>query len=442
MLNKYFKIEERGSTITTEIIAGLTTFLTMAYVLAVQPSAIIGFGPHPTFVDIGGLVISRSALLVSCALMTGIVTFFMGVYANIPVAISTAMGTNFILGALLQSGRVSFGWIMAALLISGTLFVIISVTGVRKFIVEMIPGNLKIAMTVAVGFFIAQLGFKNTGLATFEGGWGMGDFKTPTVLLTLIAILIMGVLHAYKVRGSILLGIIIATIIGIPMGVTRIPASVVALPSITDFGNLVFAYDFKALTLNVPETLVWIFILFTGDFFGTLSCVTAIGIQTGMADKDGNFPDIQKPFLVDAIGTVAGSATGNTTISTFIESTAGVAAGGRTGFSNVIIALLFFVSIFFAPLFLMIPDAATGAALIFVGFSMLGSFAKLDLSDFSGFFGPFLMIMITVFTGQMAAAICLGILGDVFMKVVTGNYKKVHIAIYLLCIPLIMYFLV
>ncbi|HHX30248.1 MAG TPA: NCS2 family permease, partial [Clostridiaceae bacterium] len=238
-MNKFFKIEERGSTVMTEILAGLTIFITMAYVLAVQPSAIMGFGGDATFVDISGLVISRSALLVSCALVTGVICMFMGLYANIPVAISTAMGTNFILGSLVQSGKVSFGWIMAALLVSGLLFVIMSVTGVRKFIVEMIPGNLKIAMTVSVGFFIAMLGFQNTGLATYEGGLGLGDFKSPGVLLTLIAILLIGILHAYKVKGAILIGVLAATVIGIPMGVTKVPASLVALPSVSEYGNLV-----------------------------------------------------------------------------------------------------------------------------------------------------------------------------------------------------------
>ena len=441
-MNKFFKIEERGSTVMTEILAGLTIFITMAYVLAVQPSAIMGFGGDATFVDISGLVISRSALLVSCALVTGVICMFMGLYANIPVAISTAMGTNFILGSLVQSGKVSFGWIMAALLVSGLLFVIMSVTGVRKFIVEMIPGNLKIAMTVSVGFFIAMLGFQNTGLATYEGGLGLGDFKSPGVLLTLIAILLIGILHAYKVKGAILIGVLAATVIGIPMGVTKVPASLVALPSVSEYGNLVFAYDFKALLSNIPEALVWIFILFVGDFFGTLSCVTAIGVQTGMADEHGNFPDMQKPFIVDSIGTVVGSATGNTTVSTFIESTAGVAAGGRTGLSIVVVAIMFFISIFFAPLFIMIPNAATGAALIFVGFSMLSSFSKLDLSDFAGYFGPFLMILIVVFTGQMAGAIAFGILADVFMKVVTGKFRQVPIPMYILCIPLVLYFLV
>jgi AGZA family xanthine/uracil permease-like MFS transporter len=441
-LDKFFKIEERGSSITTEIISGLTIFLTMAYVLAVQPSAIIGFGPHATFTDASGLLLSRGALLVSCAVVTGIVTIAMGAYTNLPLAISTAMGTNFLLGGLVQSGQFTFGGIMAALLISGTLFIIVSITGLRSFIVKMIPKNLKFGLTIAVGFFIAQLGFKNSGLANFDGGLKIGDITSPPILLTLITIVIIAILQAYKVKGAILIGIIAGTLIGIPMKVTMLPASLVGLPSATEMGNLLFSYDFRSLFAHVPTALVWIFILFFGDFFGTLSCVTAVGIKTGLADKDGNFPDMDKPFLVDSIGTVLGSATGNTTISTFIESTAGIASGGRTGLSAVVVGLLFFVAVIFAPAFLMIPTAATAAALIIVGFSMVSTFTQFDFDDFVEVFGPLLLIFITVFTGSLPAGISFGILGDVLMKVVTGNYKRVHPGMYVVCVPLVLYLLV
>lgn len=438
-LNNFFKLEERGSNVRREIAAGLTTFMTMAYVLVVQPAAIVGFGPQQTFTDIDGLVISKSALLVMCALVSGLITLFMGLYANLPVALSTAMGGNFILGGLVQSGEFSFGGIMALLLISGTLFILMTLFGIRKVIVKMIPKNLKIGMSIAIGFFIAYLGFKNTGLATFEGGLGIGDLKQPVVLLTLIAITLIGILTAYKVKGAILIGIVAATIIGIPMGVTQIPPAIVSIPSGADLGNVFFSYNFKSLFAHVPTALVWIFIVFIGDFFGTLSCLLAVGAQTDMLDEDGNFPNIEKPFLVDSIGTVLGSATGCTTISTFIESTTGIAVGGRTGLTNVITALMFFLSFLFAPLFLMIPDSATGAALIFVGFMMLSSFTKLDFSDFKGSFGALLLILITAFTGQVGKAISIAFIADVLIKVVTGDYKKVHWGMYILCIPLILF---
>lgn len=442
MKKDFFRLEERNTTKKREILAGITTFMTMAYVLAVQPAAICGFGPDPYITDINGLVISKSALMVMCALISGITTLFMGLYANLPLALSTAMGTNFILGALVNSGAFSFGWAMALLLCSGTLFILVTVLGVRKMVVDLLPKNLKIAIPTAVGFFIAYLGFKNTGLAVFESGLALGDFTQPAVLLALITMIITGVLTAYKVRGAILIGIIAGTVIGIPMGVTALPSTLASVPDMGEVGNLFFCYDFASIVKDIPGALVWIFILFTGDFFATFGALTAVGAQTKMLDENGNFPQIEKPFLVDAVGTVLGSATGCTTISTFIESTIGVEAGGRTGLTAIVTGVLFLVCIFLSPLFLMIPTAVTGVALIFVGFAMLSGFTKLDFDDFRSCFGPFVMIMFGTFTGDIAAAICLGVLADVLIKVCTGKAKEVHPILYVLCIPMVLYFIV
>ncbi len=443
MKKDFFRLGERGTTIKREVLAGITTFVTMAYVLALQPAAIAGFGPDAGITDVNGVYISKSALLVMCALISGLVTMFMGLYANLPLALSCGMGTNFMLGGMVQSGAVSFGWVMALLLCSGVIFILITVLGVRKVVVEMLPKNMKIATATAVGFFVSYLGFKNTGLATFSAdGLAIGDFAVPTVLLALITLVITAVLNAYKVRGAILIGILAGTVIGIPLGVTALPGSLVALPNMSEVGNLFCSYDFNAILANIPSALVMIFVLFTGDFFATFSALTAVSVQTGWMDEDGNLPHIEKPFLVDAIGTVAGSATGNTTITTFIESTIGVEVGGRTGVAALVTGGLFLVCIFLSPLFLMIPTCVTGVALIFVGFSMMSSFTAIDFSDFKNAFGPLTLIIFTTFTGDIAAGICLGILADVFIKLVTGKGKTVHPVMYVLCIPLILYFIV
>lgn len=257
MNNDFFKLKDHGTTVRREVLAGITTFMTMAYVLAVQPSAICGFGPDPYITDINGVVISKSALLVMCALVSGIITLFMGLYANLPLALSTAMGSNFILGGLVNSGTVSFGWAMALLLCSGILFILVTVLGVRKMVVDLLPKNLKIAIPTAVGFFIAYLGFKNTGLAAFsDSGLALGDFTQPAVLLALITLAVMGVLTAYKVRGAILIGIIVGTIISIPMGVSTLPTTLVSLPDMSEIGNLVLCYDFKSVLADIPGALV------------------------------------------------------------------------------------------------------------------------------------------------------------------------------------------
>ena len=443
MKKDFFRLDERKTNIKREVLAGITTFVTMAYVLALQPAAIAGFGPDAGITDINGVFVSKSALLVMCALISGIVTIIMGLYANLPLALSCGMGTNFMLGAMVQTGAVSFGWVMALLLCSGIIFILITVLGVRKVVVEMLPKNMKIATATAVGFFVSYLGFDNAGLALFEGGsLALGDFTLATTQLALITLVVTAILTAYKVRGAILIGILIGTVIGIPMGVTVWPGSLVALPNMQDVGNLVFAYDFKSILENIPSALVMIFVLFTGDFFATFSALTAVSVQTGWMDEDGNLPHIEKPFLVDAIGTTVGSMTGNTTITTFIESTIGVEAGGRTGIAALVTGVLFLLCIFLSPLFLMIPTCVTGIALVFVGFSMMSSFTSIDFSDFKNAFGPLVLIIFTTFTGNIAAGICLGILADVLIKVCTGKAKEIHWVMYVLCIPLILYFIV
>lgn len=442
MLEKLFKVKERNSNVQTEMMAGLTTFMTMAYVLIVQPGAIMGFGPEQTFTDINGVVISRAALLIMTALISGLVTLLMAFYANLPFALSTGMGTNFMLGALVQSGRLSFGNIMAIVLISGFIFILLSLLGIREFIVKSIPTNIKTSISVAIGFFIAYLGFSNAGIGSFEDGIGLGNFSDPTVFLAIAGLLLIALLTVYKVPGALLIGIIVITLIGIPFGVTQVPDQLFGIPDAQSITNLTFSFDFNGLFNG--STIVLIFIAFFGDFFSTLGTVLGVGQKANLLDKNGNFPEIDRPFIVDAIGTLVGSITGCTTVTTFVESSAGVEAGGKTGLSSVATALLFFLSILIAPLFLMIPDAATSPALIFVGYSMISSITTIDFTNFKEAFGPFIMIVFTVFTGGIASGISAGILADVAVKTFTKTEETeaaVHPAMYILSIPLIIYFI-
>lgn len=438
-LSKFFGLKQRGTTVKTELMAGLTTFMTMAYVLVVQPSAIVGFGDSSSIVDINGVSISKEAILVTCAVVSGLITLLMGLYANMPFALSTGMGTNFMLGALLQSGSISFGQIMAIILVSGLIFLALSIFGIRDLIVRMMPKNIKIAIGSAIGFFIAYLGFKNTGIGSFADGIGMGDFTKPSVFVAIIGLLIIAALTAFKVKGALLYGIIATTIIGIPFGVTQLPTSFLKVPDASQVGNILCYFDFK--NILSPQFLILIFVAFFGDFFSTLGTVLGVASKANMLDENGDLPGIQKPFLVDAIGTCAGALTGCTTITTFVESSSGVEEGGRTGLTAVTTAILFIITIFISPLFLMIPDAATGPALIFVGFLMISDFGKIDFSDFTEAFGPFVMIMFGIFTGSIASGIAAGIIGHVFINVITGKFKKIHPGMYVLCIPLILYFI-
>lgn len=438
-MEKFFKLSQRGTDLRTEIMAGLTTFMTMAYVLAVQPSAIVGFGSEPTITDVNGVVISKQAILIMCALISGLITLLMGFYSNFPFALSTGMGTNFLLGSMIQSGELSFGGAMSIILISGIIFVILSIFGIRDLIVRMIPRNIKVAISASIGFFIAYLGFSNAGIGSYDGGIGMGDFTQPSVILALLGLLIIAVLTAYKVRGAILYGIVAITLLGIPFGVTVLPERVFEVPSFSTVSNICFNFDFKNILTG--GSIVLIFVAFFGDFFSTLGTVLGVAGKAKMLDENGNLPGIEKPFLVDAIGTVVGACTGNTTITTFVESSSGVEAGGRTGLTAIVTGLLFLAATFFSPLFVIIPDAATAPALIFVGFLMISGIAEVDFSDFSEAFGPFVMIVFTAFCGSIAAGIAAGILAHVFIKLLTGKFREIHPGMYVLCIPLVMYFI-
>ena len=268
----------------------------------------------------------------------------------------------------------------------------------------------------------------------------MGDFTQLSTLLSLAGLLLIAALTAYKVKGAILIGIIAITIIAIPLGVTTAPTAIVALPDFSNIGNLIFNISFEGVF--TASGLILVFVAFFGDFFSTLGTVLGVASKANMLDEKGNLPGIEKPFLVDAIGTCVGALFGCTTITTFVESTSGVEAGGRTGMTAVVTALCFFAAMFFAPLVSIIPTCATGPALVFVGFLMISGFKDIDFSDFTESFGPFVMIMFGTFMASIAAGIASGILAHVFIKLITGKAKDIHPAMYILCIPLLMYFII
>ena len=434
----FFRFAERKTKFSIEFMAGLTTFMAMAYVLATQPGAIVGFG-SPSVTDASGAVITQEAVVVTVALVSGLITILMGLYSNMPFALSTGMGSNFLLGSMIQSGALTFSQAMGIILVEGVIFLLLSIFGIRDLIVRMIPKNIKIAISAAIGFFIAYLGFNNSGLGVYNGGISMGDFTNPAVVLAVVGLVIIAVLTAYKVKGAILIGILITTILGIPFGITTVPASLISVPNFSGVSDLVMKFDFS--NIITPTGLILVFVTFFGDFFSTFGTVLGLGGKAGMLDKDGNLPGIEKPFLIDAIGTCVGALFGCTTITTYVESSAGVEAGGRTGFTAIVTGVFFLIAMFLAPVFLMIPNAATGPALIFVGFLMIQGFKDIDFSDFTEAFGPFVMIMFCIFMGSIAAGIAGGILAHILIKVMTGKASEVNVGMYILAIPLILYFI-
>lgn len=436
-LSQYFKFQERNTGFKVETIAGITTFMTMAYILVVQPALIVGNEASVT--DINGVVVTKEAILVTCALVSALITLLMAFYANLPFALATGMGSNALFGGMLIAGDISFGGIMSMTLISGLIFLVLTIFGIRDLIVKTIPKNLKISIGTAIGFYIAYLGFKNSGIGSFENGIARGNFKDPAVYLAIFGLFLIAALNARKVTGSLLIGIIVVTVLGIPLGVTTVPDTLFKVPEFEGLSNVMFQFDWKSVLTFAAVPLI--FTAFCGDFFSTLGTVLGVSAKAGMLDENGDLPGIQKPFLVDAIGTCVGACTGNTVITTFVESSAGVEAGGRTGFASVITAVFFGLMVFLSPMVLMIPNAATGPALIFVGFLMIQGIRDIDFSDFTEAFGPFAMIMFTIFTGSIAGGISAGIIAYTAIKVLAGKYKEVHPFLYILCVPLILYFI-
>ena len=426
-MDKLFKLSLRGTDKKTEIIAGLTTFMTMAYVLAVQPAAICGGEAYIT--DVNGVVITKSAIMITCALVSGLITLLMAFYTNFPFALSTGMGSNFILGALIQSQALSFGAAMVITLISGIVFVLLTVFGLRDLIVRVIPKNIKIAISASIGFFIAYLGFKNCGIGSFENGIALGNLTDPAVLLAIGGLLLIIVLNALNVKGAILISIIATTLIGIPLGVTTLNG-VAAVPDFGELGNVMFNLDFKGVF--TASGLILVFVCFFGDFFSTLGTVLAVANRANMLDENGNLPGIERPFLVDAIGTCIGALTGNTTITTFVESTSGVEAGGRTGLTALTVAVLFAASLVFAPLIGLVPAFATAPALLIVGALMMMEVMNIDFNDFTEGFPAFMTIIMMPLTYSIASGFGFGFVSYAAVKLLSGRAREVSLFMWII----------
>lgn len=428
MLEKFFKLEKHGTNVKTEVTAGITTFMTMAYILVVQPMFMSAAG-----MDVG-------AVTVVTAVLGAVFSIFMGLYTNLPFALAPAMGSNaFFAYTLVAGGIVDWQTGLGMVFISGIAFIILTVLGLREVIVNLIPKNIKYAIGVAVGFYIVLLGFKNGGLMNIaDGSIAMGDVKSSGVLLTIIGLLIIVCLTARKVKGAVLIGIVLTTLIGIPMGITKVPESLITLPpSIAPI----------AFKLNIMGALKWsffplMFTFFVGDFFSTLGTLLGVSAKADLLDENGNLPNINKPFLVDAIATVVGALFGSTVVTTYIESAAGVEEGGRTGLTAVIAGICFALTIFLTPIAGMIPSEATAPALILIGLLMISGIKNIEFDEFTEAFPAFATIVFTAFTSSISNGISIGILSYMFTKVLAGKYKELNWGIYILAIPLLMYFVI
>lgn len=422
-MDKFFKISERGSTVGNEVIGGLTTFLAMAYIIAV----------NPTFLQAAG--IPFNAALTATCFGAAIMTAAMGLIANRPLALASGMGINAIVAfTLCDAGGLGIDWrvAMAIVFLEGVVILVLVVCGLRKAIMDAIPVDLRIAIGIGIGLFIAFIGLKGGGIIADNQSnlLGAGDFTSPACIVSIISIVIAVILTVMDVQGALLISIVAATIIGIPFGVTSLPTSwefgldfsAFAAPFQTDpqTGKMAILQVFLQ-----PALLLFVFSLLMSDFFDTMGTVVAVGQRGDFVDKEGNVEDIQQILTVDSAAAVVGGFMGASSVTTFVESASGAAAGARTGLSNLVISALFVVFAFFAPIVGMVSGSATCGALTVVGYLMMTSIADIDWGRIEHAFPAFITIIGIPFTYSITNGIGFGFISYAVIKVAQGKASDI-----------------
>ena len=422
-LERLFHLSEYDTDVRTEISAGITTFMTMAYVMIV----------HPSIMAAAGMPVAEMAVVT--AITSGLFTLMMGLYANRPFALAPAMGSNvFFASTLVAGGIATWQQALGMVFISGMTFVALTVLGFREMIVKTIPKCIKVSIGAALGLFIAQLGMKNAGWMVAQGSLAIGDLTTPGAILAMIGFVIIAVMMSRGVKGALLWGILLTSAIGIPMGVTQLPTKIISLPP--SIAPIAFKLDILGLLkLSFVPAM---FIFFTGDFFSTLGTVLGVGGKAGLLDENGDLPGIEKPFLVDAL-VLWWAPCWAPLRSPPMWSLPGVEAGGRTGLTAVTTAVIFFLMLFLTPIATIIPSEATAPALVLIGLLMLPAIKEVDFGDFTEALPAFVTILFTAFTFNLANGISLGVLTYVVIKVASGRRHEVPLGMYILCLPLLYY---
>ncbi len=412
-MEKWFKLKEHKTTIKTELLAGLTTFLTMAYILIVNPLILSDAG-----MDFGGV-------FTATALSAAIATLVMAFTANLPFALAPGMGLNafFAYTVVLGMGY-SWEFALTAVFLEGIIFIVLTILNVREAIVNSIPANIKKAISVGIGLFIAFIGLQNAGIIVDDGATLviMGDITSGTALLAVIGLIVTGILLAFKVRGALLIGIVATTIIGIPFGATSAPQGSWLPPSLAP---VFFKFDFSQVFSF--DMLIVLFTFLFVDMFDTVGTLIGVSTKANLIDKDGNIPKVKQALLADAIGTTVGAMLGTSTVTTYVESSAGVAEGGKTGLSALSTGILFLIALFLAPLFLAVPGAATAPALILVGLFMITPVKDIDFTNYTEAIPAFLTLIFMPLTYSIADGIMIGMLSWIFLKLLTGNVKSINL---------------
>lgn len=424
-IERYFNVREKGSTVRTELLAGMTTFIAMAYILFVNPNILADAG------------IPKDAAIASTIWIAALASMAMGIFANYPVALAPGMGLNAFF-AYYVCGVLGLHWTVAlgAVFFSGVLFLILTVGGIRQAIINAVPRDLKLAISVGIGLFIAFIGLKGTGLIVENAATyvSLGHVTTPTTLLSLFGLLFTAALMARNVHGAILIGIFVTTILAMVLGMTPAPQGFsdivsTSLPHMGEtFGqlDLAGAWNYGLVSIIFTFTVVELF-----DNMGTLIGLTT---KAKMVKPDGHIENIDKALTTDAVGTMVSAVFGTSTVTSYIESAAGIAAGGRTGLTALAAGVLFLAALFFTPLIGLVPAFATAPALILVGALLMSEVGKIDFSDFTNALPAFLTIIMMPLTSSIANGFAFGFISYTVMKLFAGQYKKVSWIMYLVSI--------
>ena len=435
-MDKFFKTAERGSSVAQELRAGLTTFLAMSYIIALNPLILSDAG------------VPISATITSTCFGAGIMTILMGLFANRPLALASGLGINSMI-VVATSAYCGGDWraAMGVIFLEGVVILLLVLCGLRQAIMDAIPLSLRHAISVGLGLFVAMIGLANAGIITGDGGTlvALGEVTQPTFIVGAISIVATIVFAAFDIKGSLLLGILVAVVCGIPLGVTQAPAGVLSIPDFSSFGAP-FQAD-AAGTMGIvkvvttPALLVLAFSLMMSDFFDTMGTALAVAKEGEFVDNEGNVENMREILIVDSCAAWVGGLLGASSITTFVESTSGAADGGRTGLSSIFCGLFFIVCAFFAPVIAVVPGAATCGALVYVGYLMISAVTEIDWHDMLEGLPAFLTVAGIPMTYSISSGIGLGFIGYVVVAIATGKAKTVKPLMWLASIAFVLYFI-
>lgn len=427
MLQKLFGFNLKETTVKTEIMAGITTFLTMAYILAVNPNILSETG------------MDKGALFTTTVIMSAVATIFMGLYAKLPLALAPGMGLNaFFAYTVCMIMGYSWQFALTAVFLEGLVFVLLTVTNLREKIVDVIPDTLKNAISAGIGLYIAFIGLKSSEIIVNNEATlvSLGNIASGSALLGVIGIILTSVMLVKNVKGALLFGILITTLVGIPLGVTNISGVFSVPPTVEPI-----FMKFEWTNIFTKDMVIIVFTLLFVDLFDCIGTVIGVTTRAGMV-KNGKIPRLKEIFMVDSVSTAAGAIMGTSTVAVYVESAAGVNEGGRSGLTAFVTGVCFLVALFFAPLFLAIPAAATAPVLVLVGLMMMGSVLKVDFSNYAEAVPAFICIIFMPLSYSISDGIVLGHLSYIFINLLCGNYKKMTIGMYILATFFLLKFII